>query len=114
MHNLKSGNVEITDMYIVMRIYSMKVNGWDPGIFLLRKAIWHGLVKALATDIVCINIDVAKTAVWAQVINATHVVIVRVGDENTVNSPEFLLQHLLAEIRTAVNKYAGIFSFQKG
>ena len=58
-----------------------------------------------AREVIGIEVDIAKTTEWTQIINATRMVVVFVGEEYTVQAVERNAQHLLAKVGTTIDKY---------
>ena len=83
-------------------------------LFLRCEAIWNTLYEMVGTEFFGIDIHISEDAVRAKVVESTHVVIVFVSDENSVKRLEIHAQHLLAEIRTAVDEKVLPSHFDKG
>ena len=58
-----------------------------------------------AREVIGIEVDIAKTTEWTQIINATRMIVVFVGEEYTIQAVERNAQHLLAKVGTTIDKY---------
>lgn len=91
VHHLEGQDVQVADVQVVVGMDGVEVDGWHTGVFLLGKAVGHRLVKACGTDFIGVDVGVTETAVGAQIVDSTHVVVVGVGDEYAVDLAELLL-----------------------
>ena len=91
-----------------MRFHLYQVEGWHPRItfFLGCKAIRDALHQVVSTEFLRIHVHITKNAVRTQIIQATHMVIMLMGDEHRIEGLKVYAKHLLAEIGAAVNKDA--------
>ena len=63
------------------------------------------LAQMGAREVIGIEVDIAKTTEWTQIINATRMIVVFVGEEYTIQAVERNAQHLLAKVGTTIDKY---------
>lgn len=107
MHHLERHDIEVTYLKTLMGSDVVQMDGGDAGVLVNGETIGNALMERAATDVVSVDIDVAETAIGAQVVHPSDMVVVGMGDEHSVNLPERLLQKLLAEVGTAVDKQPG-------
>jgi hypothetical protein len=90
----------------MMGQYLVQSDGWHTRIAVFCKAVRQHLKHGLLGLRVGIDIDLAKLAIRPYIVHSTHVVVMRMGDEDAVNLPEGLRQNLLSEIRATVYEQA--------
>ena len=81
---------------------------------MLGKAVRQHLQQSLSGYGVGIDIDFTKLAVGTDIVHAAHVVVVGMGNQNTVNLAEGLWHNLLPEVRATVDKQSGGIGLDKG
>ena len=82
---------------------------------MLAEAVGHGVVQAAAGGCVGIDIDRSELAERAHVVDARHVVVVDVRDEQSVDLAEGLAKDLLAEVGSTVDQHArGLRLYERG
>jgi len=114
VHHLKGHDVEVADTEGLVAVNLVQLDGWHTGIAVLGKAIGQHLEHPPAGYGVGIDIDFAKLAVGTDVVHASHVVVVGMGDEDAVDAAEGLGHDLLAEIGSAVDEQAGLLGLYQG
>ena len=67
----------------------------------------HSLMEVFCNRFVGIDIDIAEPMEWAQVIQSTNMVVVDMGEEHAIEFAEGHVEHLLSEIRSAVDEHSG-------
>lgn len=82
-------------------------------LFLGCEAVRDALEEMVGTELFGIDIDIAEDAVWTKVIESAHMVIVFVGDEYGIEAAEVSGEHLLTEVRSAVDEYATTINIDK-
>lgn len=81
---------------------------------MLLKTIWHPKAKVVASVLLCIYRDIPELAERSQVVKSAHMVIMLVGDDDSVNWTElFHSQTLFTEVRSTVNKYPNSIRLDK-
>lgn len=106
MHHLERHDVKIANRERVMGMNLMQLYSGYTRIAVFGKAIGQHLQHAFTGNGIGIDVDFAKLTVRPDVVHAAYVVVVGVGDEYGVDFAEGLRQHLLAEVGSAVDKYA--------
>ena len=110
MHHLKGNNVDVANAEGLVLVNLVELDGRDTRIAVICKTVGQHLEHALASDGVGIDIDFAKLTIGTNVVHATHMVVVGMGDENSVNLAERLRHNLLAEVWTTVDEQSRLFS----
>ena len=109
MHHFERQDIEVADTEGMMLMDFVQLDGRYPGIAVLGKAIRQHFEHSLTCQRIGINIDFAKLAIGPDIVHATHVVVVSMGDKDAVNLPERLGHDLLAEVGTTVDEQPGLF-----
>lgn len=87
-----------------MRMNLVELYGGDARIAVLGKTIRQHLQHRLTGLRVGIDVDLTKLTVRTDIIHTPHVVVMGMGDEDTVDATERKRHDLLAEVWTAVNE----------
>lgn len=105
-----------TYIYRFVRTHGEEVDGWHSRVALLqrREAVWDAFEEVVGTELLGIDIDIAEDAVWAQVVESTHMVVVLMGDEYGIEAAKLHAEHLLTEVGTAVDEYAAVIDIDEG
>ena len=106
VHHAEGRDWDVADAESVIVLYGMEMQARHAGIEMLGKDVWHRLVKAADGLPIGINRYVAESAEGPQVVQTAHMVVVYVCQQNAVDAPEIFAQHLLADVRAAVNQNA--------
>ena len=106
VHHLDGHDVDVANAQRFMLVYLVQLDGGHAGIAVLSKAVRQHLEHTLTCQRVGIDIDFAELAIRADVVHASHVVVVGMGDEDAVNLAEGLRHDLLSEVRPAVDEQA--------
>ena len=69
----------------------------------------HGLHR----DIVAIDIDVAKLAERSQIVESTHMVVMAMGEQQTIDTPKRQWHELHSDVRATIDKDASMVGFQQ-
>lgn len=80
---------------------------------MLGKAIWQHLEHGLAGYGVGIDADFAKLAIRSDIVEPAHMIVVGMGDENTINTAKGLRKDLLSEIGSTVDEQSCLRRFNK-
>ena len=104
MHHPDRKYVNVTDTEYLMRPYLMQPNSGDSWIAMLRKTIGQHLKHTLTGILICIHIDFAKLAIGSDIVHTTHMIVMGMSDQYTVNAAERLRKNLLTKVGTTVYK----------
>ena len=107
VHHLEGHDGDVANLEGLVRTYLVQLDGRHARIAVLSKAIRQHLQQSFLGYRVSIDVDFTKLAIGAQVVHASHVVIVGMGNEHTINLTEGLWHDLLTEVGTAVNEQSG-------
>ena len=107
VHHLYGHDVKIANMQGVMRQDLMQSDGRHAWITMFCEAIGQHLEHGLLGLGICIDIDLAKLTIRADVIHASHVVVVGMGDQDAVYLTKRLREYLLAEVWATVYEQTG-------
>ena len=113
VHHADGRNHDVADGERLVRFHFHEVELRHTWIFVFNKAVRHVVADVFSGAVVGVDVYVAKHAKGAQVVHAAHVVVVRVGDKYSVNLPEWLFEHLFAEVGTAVDEHPGGVGFHE-
>lgn len=88
------------------RLDDMEIVVWSPGVRILAETVRHAPDEILGHHFLTVNRkSIAPLAIWPEIVGATHMVIMMMGYKQRIKRTESVVaQHLLAEIRTAVNE----------
>ena len=104
VHNLQRHHLDTAYGDWRQGLYSVKVEPRHTGIEHLTEEIGQALAKMGAGEVIGKDVDIAKPAEWAQVVNSARMVVVLMGEQHTVDMVEWNAQHLLTEVGTAINQ----------
>ena len=102
VHHLDRHDMYVANLECFVLVNFVQLNGRNARIAMFLEAVRQHLKHTLTCQGVGINVNFAKQAVGTYVVDASDVVVVSVGDEDTVNLAEWLWHDLLAEIGAAV------------
>ena len=90
-------------------------DGWHARIafFLWCETIRDALKEMVDAKLFGIDIYIAKYAVWTQVIQSAHMVVVLMSNEDRIERAELYVEHLLTKVGTAVYKYVAAMVLNK-
>ena len=111
MHHLKGHDVEVTDAERLVLVNLVQLDGGNTRIAMLGEAVRQHFQHTTTCYGVGIDVDFAKLTVRAHIVHTTHVVVVGMGNQDTVNASEDLWHDLLAEIRSAVYQQPRVLGF---
>ena len=99
-----------------MRLHADEVERRHSRVTLLLwyETVWYSLLKMSGAEILGIDIYLTKDAVRTQVVQSAYMVVVLVGYEDGIDMMEWYGQHLLAEVRTAVEENMFPVDFEQG
>ena len=107
MHHAEGDDAQIAYHNRLVGANFVQLDGRDTRIAMLGKTVRQHLQHALAGNGIGIDVDFAKLTIGADVVHASHVVVVGMSDENGVDLTEWLRHDLLAEIGTTINQHTG-------
>lgn len=113
VHHLKRNDADIANLKGVAGFDFVQSDSRHARIAMLGKAVGKHLQHRLAGQAIGIYIDFAELAVRANIVHATHVVVVGVGNENAVDAAERLRKNLLTKVGAAVNEQSRLLSFHQ-
>ena len=114
VHHLEGHDLEVANLQGHMGQDLMQADGRDTRIAVLRKTVGQHLEHRCLGMRVGIDIDLAELTVRADVVHASHVVVVAVSDQDTVDLTEGLREDLLSEVGTTVDENAGGLRLYQG
>ena len=92
----------------------LKVDAWHTRVCLFHKAIGHACTQVVGGVAIGMNRYLAQSAERAQVVESAYVVVMLVGDENSVYPfKSRSSKHLLAKVGAAIYQDDGIISVDK-
>ena len=106
VHHGERHYAEIAYLKRLVGTHYVEIYGRNARIFVLHKAVGHVVADIASRGLVGIYLYVTEMAVRAQVVHASHMVVVVVGDEYAVNLSERLGENLFTEVGTAVDEQA--------
>lgn len=106
MHHLEGHDLQIADMERLMRIYLMEPDGRDTRITVFYKTVGQHLQHRFLGQRVSINVDFPELAIGSDVVHTSHVIVMAMGDQYTVDLPEGLWKDLLPEVGATVDEQA--------
>ena len=113
VHHLDGEDVQVTDLQGFVGVDLMESDGGNARVSVFCEAVGQHLQHALAGDGIGIDIDLTKLTVGADIVHASHMVVMTVGDEDTIDLPEGLWQDLLTEVRSTVDEQTGLFGLHQ-
>ena len=113
VHDLEGNNVKIAHTEMLMLMDFVKLDGGNPWIAVFRKTVWQHLQHTLTGNGVGIDVDFAKLTIGTDIVHASHVVVMCMGNEDGVNFAERMRHDLLAEVRTTVYEQAGLIALDE-
>ena len=106
MHDLERRNLEVANGEGLVRMNFMKLDGGHARIAMLRKAIRQHFQHAFPGNGIGIDVDFTKLTIGTDIVHTAHVVVVGVGNQDAVDTPERLWHDLLSEIGATVDEQA--------
>jgi hypothetical protein len=92
----------------------MKMQTRHTRIEYLAKEIWQTFTQMSTSEVIGINVNVAKATERSQIIDTSRVVVMFVGEQYAIEAIEGNMQHLFAKVWSTINKYAcctGIYQY---
>ncbi len=114
VHHADGHDRDVADAERLIVGYGVKMQARHAGIEMLGKDVWHRRVETVNSLTVGIDRDVAEGAEGAEVVKTPYMVVVDVRQQDTVDAPERLAQHLLADVGAAVYENACRGRLDKG
>ena len=106
VHHGERHYAEIAYLKRLVGTHYVEIYGRNARVFVLHKTIGHVVADIASRGLVGIYLYITEMAVRAQVVHASHMVVVVVGDEYAVNLSERLGENLFTEVGTAVDEQA--------
>ena len=113
MHHLYRHDLEVTDMKWLMWMDLVQTDGRHTRIAVLGKAIGQHLQHRLLSQGIGIDVNLTKLTIWPDIIHTSHVVVMRMGNQDAVDLTERLGQDLLTEIRATVYQQTCLIRFHQ-
>src|SRR5574344_1106478 len=115
MHHTDWHNLHIPYFKRHMRLNLQQIDGWHTRITLLlwSEAIRYALHQMISTKPLRIHIHITKHTEGTQVIQSTHMIIMFMRDQRSIQRLEIHTQHLSTEIRTTIKQDALVSHVQQ-
>ena len=113
VHHLDGLPLDVADFLFFAGLDRMQIEPRNARIEFFGEAIRHRDAQRVGGSLVGIDVDVAENAETAQVVEAGHVVVVDVGEENAVELPKRQRHQLHPNVGAAVDEQARRVAFQQ-
>lgn len=115
MHHTKRPYFHLADMHNLTGPDASQRNAGHPRIGMLSEAIRQSRLQIIGTVVLDIYVDVTVHTKRTEVVQTTDMVIMLMGDENCVQTPEIDRKHLGPEVRATVEQQtASIIGVKQG
>jgi len=114
VHHLNRLYLNVAYPEYVMLIYCVYVQLWDTKVQVFSKAIWHRSVESVNSTLIGIDINITKLAKRTQVVESSHMIVVDMGKQDTINLTEWLAKNLLPKVRPTVDEHTCGRSLKQG
>lgn len=114
VHHLNRLYLNVAYPEYVMLIYCVYVQLWDTRVQVFSKAIWHRSVESVNSTLIGIDINITKLAKRTQVVESSHMIVVDMGKQDTINLTEWLAKNLLPKVRSTVDEHTCGRSLEQG